>query len=207
MRAEVSLPADRRDRLIEKLGEVFLAVAQGPDLARDVEARQGAGDDRPRTRVGRTTARHAQARLDVRREELLPPQLLLEMAGPQRWGPVEHLRDLEVSLGLVPGGAGERLEGGTQSLPGGLARRPGFQGVPYGQPRLDEAAEDDVLLRTEVAEQRAAGDAGLVRDLRHRRGVEALLEEQAHGHVADLGLHRPPGALPYPRRSSIHGTQ
>ena len=49
------------------------------------------------------------------------------------------------------------------------------------------AADDRVLLRGEVVEEGARGDAGGVRDLRDGRGVEAALERQPHRGLVDRG--------------------
>lgn len=53
VRVEGPLTADRSDRLIVESGGVFLPVTPGPDLVSDIEARQRAGHDRLRSRIGR----------------------------------------------------------------------------------------------------------------------------------------------------------
>src|SRR5256712_9173512 len=46
--------------------------------------------------------------------------------------------------------------------------------------------DEDLVLRLEVEIDGAAGDAGLARDVRHARVVEAVAREHAHGRVDDL---------------------
>jgi hypothetical protein len=59
---------------------------------------------------------------------------------------------------------------------------------------LVEGAPDDVVLRLEVAEQRAAPDAQLRGDVVERRALESTVDEQAQARARDLVARRRPGA-------------
>ena len=93
----------------------------------------------------------------------------------------------------------ERLEVGEQ-VPGGSAGRELLGGRRVERPR--GVAEHGVVLRLEVVEERAGGDAGLVADGLDRDGVEAVLGDEAVGRVdqrlaprALLALTQPEGGL------------
>jgi hypothetical protein len=59
-----------------------------------------------------------------------------------------------------------------------------------------EVTQDNVLLGGDVAEQRPAADPDFLRDLRRRRLIESLLEEQPHAGLHDLLADGLSGLLP-----------
>ena len=139
--------------------------------------------------------------LDLGREQLYPVHPLVHVSGSERGTRVDHLRDLELVL-FVVARPSQRVQGCPQSVPGRLLVRPRRQRRGHHVALRLQVTQDQVLFGRDVAEQRSAADPDFLRDLRRRRGIESLLEEQTHSGLDDLVPHRLPGQLPVALRAA-----
>ena len=96
-------------------------------------------------------------------------------------------RDLEGEPALDAAGRApsSRVSGRSQSRTAGIVAGASRSCIGERGQRERRVAEDDVLLRGEVGEDRGARDVGRLGDLLHRRRREAVLGEQPHAGVVD----------------------
>ena len=125
--------------------------------------------------------------LDDARDLLIGLGDLGEVHGSERVRRPRHLDDDHLhQVGVVPVGLDDERRDGLELAPGrdvlavDLADR-----LEHHVPALEEQRVQDLVLGPEVVVHQPIGDAGLVGDVAHAAGVEALAREHANGGVED----------------------